>query len=196
MLNRLKKYETGIECLNHKMDYRDGDNQVWCMLYRKEFLEAGQFRFPVQMQLYEDIDFMNRTLFYAEKVGFVNSYGYHYKKRQGCLVNSGNGPQERDITFAIEGMKAFKNWYDEEEKEKRNVIGRVILRYLSMALVYIDELGLEKKYLKEIKKLGLNPIILKSAKTKEERVKALFCCVDYRIVMKVLKMKRKVKEKS
>lgn len=195
MLNRLKQYETGIEFLNRKMDYRDGDNQIWCMLYRRSFLESGQFRFPSKMQLYEDISFMNRTLFYAEKVRFVNTYGYYYLKRPGCLVNSGAGPKERDITFAIEGMRQFRDWYYREEKSKRKVIGRVLLRYISMTLIYIDELNFWKKYMKEIKKLNLKRIIFTSAKTKEEKVKALLCCLDYRMFIKVLKIKQKMKER-
>ncbi|MFR4520339.1 MAG: glycosyltransferase family 2 protein, partial [Fusobacterium sp.] len=58
--------------------YNGEEINVWNRLYKKEFLEKYNFKF-IEGIIYEDQDFGFRTIMLAEKIKYVENYGYKYR---------------------------------------------------------------------------------------------------------------------
>ncbi len=60
---------------------------VWRNIYRREFLEKNALRFMEGVR-FEDAEFSPRCLYLANKVCYINTPIYHYRKRSGSTLNS------------------------------------------------------------------------------------------------------------
>ena len=68
--------------------YNGEEINVWNRLYKKEFLEKYNFKF-IEGIIYEDQDFGFKTIMLAEKIKYVENYGYKYRiDREGSIMSS------------------------------------------------------------------------------------------------------------
>ncbi len=63
----------------------------WCQVYSKTFLLTNAILFVENVQ-YEDTDFILRAYLIAEKVQFLNVYGYNYRINSHSVTQSGLSP--------------------------------------------------------------------------------------------------------
>ena len=68
--------------------YNGEEINVWNRLYKKEFLEKYNFKF-IEGIIHEDQDFGFKTIILAEKIKYVENYGYKYRtEREGSIMSS------------------------------------------------------------------------------------------------------------
>lgn len=134
---------SGCSFLNLRMDCGDWYNQVWGILYRRDFLERNNLLFDEQIKLYEDILFINQCLVYAKKVYAIPIYGYMYRLHQDSLVH-GN-VSKKDIVSGLSVLKKFVRFYQKLNKNQKKIFGRVFFEHISMILYYIGQVDQEDK---------------------------------------------------
>lgn len=187
---------SGCEYLEARMDAGDWDNQIWCILYKKTFLEQNHIVFCEKIQLYEDVLFTNQALLHAASVSVLSEYGYMYRMREGSLIQS--GLSEKDIENCVLVLKEFRKEYDDYNSIQRHAAGRLFFRIISMILYDIGELnsGKKKQYYRSLSELKLWIPLLVSVSGWKEAVKWLIFRIYwggyYPIVKKFAK--RKVSE--
>lgn len=164
---------TGRDFLNLRMDQGDWLNQVWCALYRRDFLEKNHLFFDTQIRLYEDILFTSQILICAERVSVIPEYGYMYRFHQNSMVH--DGIKERDIVAAIQVLEKLIRFYRELDEKGKKTIGRVLFEQISMILYYIGCVDPEnrKKYYSRFRRPELFRILRHSAATPKEGMKYL-----------------------
>ena len=91
--------------------YNGEEINVWNRLYKKEFLKKYNFKF-IEGIIYEDQDFGFKTIMLAEKIKYVENYGYKYRTdREGSIMSSQK--KEKSIesvqTLKREMSKFFSN---------------------------------------------------------------------------------------
>jgi len=63
------------------------DPDVWDKVFRREFLDANNIRFPEGF-LHEDIEFTIRVCCFAERLMFLDRALYNYRPREGSIMTS------------------------------------------------------------------------------------------------------------
>lgn len=164
---------TGDQYLNQRMTLGDWHNEVWCALYKKEFLERNSLQFHEDINLYEDIIFTNEILAYAQRVYAIPVYGYMYRCRRYSLVQ--DGVKSRDVIAGIKVLDRLIYIYQSLEEEKKRFFGRVLFEHISMILYYIGQVnGLPKsRYYRQLKNPLLLKILRRSISTPKECIKYL-----------------------
>lgn len=185
---------SGCEYLEKRMDADDWDNEVWCNLYRRSFLEYNQILFCEKIWLYEDILFTNRALLYATRVAALPEYGYHYRIRKDSLIR--RALSEADVKNCMLVLKQFCNEYGCYSRVQKHAAGRVYFRIVSMILYNIGELqaeqkkmqmGQEKKYYRRLSKLQLWKPLLFSISNGKEAVKWLIFRIHWSLYYPLVK---------
>lgn len=168
---RLNKVMSGYSFLNLRMDYGDWCNQVWCALYRKDFLVRNDLLFDTQIKLYEDILFTNKCLILAERVYAIPTYGYMYRFHQDSMVH-GN-VSEQDIVSGLAVLKKLIEFYCNLNKNQKKIFGRVFFEHISMLLYYIGRVDPEDKkiFYKILSSQEIMKILGNSITTFKEAVK-------------------------
>lgn len=177
---REKATYTGIEWIHFRMNQGDWNNQIWCGLYKKEFLMKNGIRFPEKLWIYEDIYFSNFEVLKAERIVTVSEYGYLYRVRENSLSHEKRN-KEHDIRVCLEILEDLTIQYQNMTKEARRAMGRVFYEIISMVLYYIGETKSEnaRTYYQTIQKKCIFHILGKSITTKKELMKYLIfrCCI-------------------
>lgn len=184
---------TGCKYLHLRMNLGDWHNEVWCALYLKEFLDKNGQKFDEKIRLYEDILFTNTILLCAERVCSIPLYGYLYRSHPESLVQG--GVKERDIMAGIQVLKQFSAIWIRLEREKQQVLGRVVFEHISMILYYIGQIGSRQKesYYQALQTPEVFRILRAGICTPKEAVKYLI----FRWTMKayyILVRKKEVRE--
>ena len=110
--------------------YNGEEINVWNRLYKKEFLEKYNFKF-IEGIIYEDQDFGFRTIMLAEKIKYVENYGYKYRTdREGSIMSS----QKKEKS--IESVQTLK-------KEMREFFSTISLNEFQKIRVYFKLLSLD-----------------------------------------------------
>lgn len=171
---------SGWDMLQKRMDYSDWMNQSVTIMVDRKLLLKHNIMFPEENVLYEDIVWLNKCMIYAKKVRYISDDGYYYRKRVDSAVSHINGTSEKDIVDSIKCLEALEKWYQEENEKNKQVIGRLLLRMVVMPIQYINEMnGINKRYYyRKVKKMKLEKIFLKSAKTNVERIKAVIYSIS------------------
>ena len=88
---------------------------IWEKIYRRDFLNRHQIRFPTLRALYEDYNFMVQVLLYAKKIAVAYSGVYYYfmdsvsTSRYAVRINwKGEEISERRFTLDTPQMQMFK----------------------------------------------------------------------------------------
>ena len=110
--------------------YNGEEINVWNRLYKKEFLEKYNFKF-IEGIIYEDQDFGFKTIMLAEKIKYVENYGYKYRTdREGSIMSS----QKKEKS--IESVQILK-------KEMRKFFSTISLNEFQKIRVYFKLLSLD-----------------------------------------------------
>lgn len=178
---------TGCRYLEKRMDNDDWDNQVWCALYSRAFLEKNRLDFCEEVRLYEDILFSNEILLFAEKVYMIPAYGYLYRIRSQSL--SQGVVNERDIECTLQVLEIILKKYTHYTVEQKHAIGRVLFQVVSMALYYIGEVKdcPKTQYYKRLSKLHLWIPLLKSTATWKEMMKLILFRIHWGLYYPLVK---------
>lgn len=188
ILNTYEKLP-GYEYLEKKMDVEDWLNQVWCALYKRDFLLKYNIAFDKDVMLYEDILFTNYALLYAEKVCAISEYGYIYRMRDNSLVHA--GMSEKDTENLVLILEKFLMFYNTYNDKQQHAAGRMLFQLLSMLLYDIGTVNpTDKKiYYHRIKDCGVMDALEKSCSCYKERVKLLIFRIGLRWYYPIIRIK-------
>lgn len=89
----------------------------WGRLYRRAFLMEHHLTFDVRLEKFEDWYFISQVLYYADKVVFIKSCLYGYRKNNSSIMSSSKGRVEQHL-LAIEKTKNFLDQVDLEYSKK------------------------------------------------------------------------------
>lgn len=129
---------SGCDYLERRMDQGDWNNQVWCALYRRSFLERYHLRFAEEIRLYEDVLFSTQVLLCSSSVGMLPEYGYQYRTRLGSLVHS--GMSREDVESSMYVAEKLRKAYEGYQRSQKHAAGRVLFPLVSMILYDIGKL--------------------------------------------------------
>lgn len=79
---------------------------VWIYMYRREFIIKNAIFF-VEGHVHEDIEFVPRAIYYAERVMYTAERLYHYRIRKGSTVMRKDIERIKDAFFIIRRMEDF-----------------------------------------------------------------------------------------
>lgn len=163
----------GSEFLERRMDAGDWNNQVWCALYRREFLETAGLRFLPECRLYEDVLFSCRTAAEAKRVTAIPEYGYLYRSRPQSLVHGEY--TQRDIEGCIQVMEQLLTVHQALEGPRKRAYGRAIVEHMSMTAYHLGAVRMtgKKPWYRKLKKHAALALKRGCAVTPKERVKAV-----------------------
>lgn len=185
----IERVMDGCEYMEKRMDCEDWENQVWCAIYRREFIENNQLRFSEKIKLYEDILFTNRALLFAQSVYMMPEYGYLYRIQERSLAQG--GMTERDIENLISVLGEFCKEYGFLDSRQKHAIGRVYFQILSMLLFCIGDIQTDRKkeFFKKLNKFNLWKTLLFSVSTAKEFVKLIVFRLNWGMFYKIASIK-------
>lgn len=183
------KIMDGCEYIEERMDCEDWENQVWCAIYRREFIEKNKLRFSSKIKLYEDILFTNRALLVAQFIYMIPEYGYLYRIQERSLAQG--GMTEKDIENLISILGEFRSEYECFNSRQRHAVGRVCFQILSMLLFCIGDIGTDRKkeFFNDLNALKLWKILLFSVSTPKELVKFAVFRLNWSLFYKIASFK-------
>lgn len=164
---------TGSEFLERRMDAGDWNNQVWCALYRREFLETTGLRFLPECRLYEDVLFSCQTAAEAKRVTAIPEYGYLYRSRPQSLVHCEYS--QRDIEGCIQVLEQLLTVHKTLEGPQKRAYGRAIVEHMSMTAYHLGAARMtgKKPWYQKLRKHAALALKRGCAVTPKERVKAV-----------------------
>lgn len=131
--------------------YNGEEINVWNRLYKKEFLLKYKFQF-IEGIIHEDQDFGFKTTLLADKVKYVENYGYKYRiGREGSVMSSSG--KEKNLKAVKILKKEIDNFFKKQELNKFQKI-RVYFKLLGLEF-WEKSLLNENDYTNEIKKLEI-----------------------------------------
>ena len=169
---QLKENLKTVKELKHSIsnfkEWRSGkiSCNVWGTLYKKTFLLENNLFFRENV-LFEDTDWVQKTLYYAEKIDFISFPYYAYRQSPNSTTRAHSiAAFEGNIDGIIETFQFYQNkinWNDDFGKELKN-------RFIITAINLLKEshnypISVSKKNLQKIKDNGIAS--LKSKNTKD-----------------------------
>ena len=127
-----------IDYTNFTFTYKDVKNNVMnsafsaCLkLYKKEFIDSIDFKFPVGLN-FEDVPVHVKVMLEANRISFVPESLYNYRSNPDSILNStANGFDIFKVIDLVEEYLIENNYYDELENE-------FILFKIAQILVYLE----------------------------------------------------------
>ncbi len=162
---------SGRDWIKRRLDKGDWYNQVWCGLYKRDFLLENNVLFLDDVRKYEDIIFSNLNIIHARRVSTVSDYGYHYVIGNNTLIHNG-GAQETEIEDIIAVLNRYIGLM-EQEPDAKSIMGRVCFEIVSMICYYIGEANslFKKRYYNQIRTDKVLRVLKKSITNKKEFLK-------------------------
>ncbi|MFK4783142.1 glycosyltransferase family 2 protein [Lactococcus petauri] len=83
---------------------------IWSNLYRREFIEENNIKFPEPNGYYEDVNFTAQVLAKTQKISFLNKQAYYYWVIDGEHLQSASslGIQKMKFKQLLDSMKHFE----------------------------------------------------------------------------------------
>lgn len=178
------EYITGLEYEKIRFENNDWDNYVCMSLFKRSFLEKNKLKFYEKGKLlFEDVLFTNRILLKAERVKYIDFYGYRYRNRwQGSLSRQKSTELRIDSYYNI--MDEFiELYYKSVNKDEKKIIVNVLYNVLTSLLesIHYFESKNKENYYKKIKDTDILKIIKKYINTKKNFIK----CIIFNINLKL-----------
>lgn len=180
---------SGCEFMYKQLKLKDKKNEVWDDLFKRKFLQDNNIKFLPGI-LYEDTLFTPKTLIYANKVKYIESYGYIYRQRGNSITKSEIG--EKNINNLITIIEKLIELYRElSDNFQKKVLRKYLYNALVNILSYIDIYKVkDKRYLyKKIPKDSILNIMKEGFDNGEERIKYLIFKINLRLYMKLVNLK-------
>lgn len=183
---------SGCNYLEKRMDAEDWLNQVWCAIYKREFLIQHHIQFDEHVMLYEDILFTNYVLLLAEKVSAIPEYGYMYRTRENSLVHAGISKKDIDNLLLI--LEKFMKIRKACTMLQNHVAGRMYFQLLSMLLYDIGVVNPsnQKMYYQRIKNSGVMEALTQSVTCRKEKVKLIIFKIGLWCYYPTIRVKEKI----
>lgn len=137
---------TGKEFLYNELILNDYRMEVWCNLYKREFLMENNLKF-IEGILHEDEEFTPKMMVLANRVKLTNEIGYIYRQRQGSIMATLPKPIHVDSLFSIveKNKKLFYKATDERDKILYSRLTRHLTGCIESKVIVVDQ-----KFQKEI----------------------------------------------
>ena len=123
----------------------------WSKLYKKEFLEKNNLKFP-EKYIYEDEYFYFTLMPFLNKAVQYNCGMYYYRQRKSSIMGKGKIEQKYQIFDIFKQIYVF---YKEHSLIGKYKLPYSILKYRSSQIS--DYKKYRRKFLELINELGLNP---------------------------------------
>lgn len=185
---------TGTELMYKLCKSNNYRPEVWDDMYKTEYILKNKLYFQEGI-LHEDEDFTPKALVYAERVKFVNSYGYIYRQRNNSIMNS--SININNINGLIVTINNLINLYNNTDDEYgKQAINENLLRILSMILYNIKTIDLKNK------KILYNQVpvkdligVLAEYKNIKNIIRIMLLKIDIRLYYFILKKSNNIKLK-
>lgn len=103
--------EIGEKITDKKKMLMDGRSVVWNKIYKREWLETTEIRFPKGL-IYEDVDFFVRLIPHIRVYSYIDGAYVHYVQRSSS-INNLSSKKTLDI---LSVLKHILNYYQKQEK--------------------------------------------------------------------------------
>lgn len=145
----LGSQENLMKTIKNTILFKGVGSYLWNKMFKKEIIDRYKIRFPEEINIREDYIFVLKFLFYAKKIGHVNSILYYYNCTKDSTGRSSNkfldnGPHIIDrITAAnlIEQFYVVNNCYAYYKKEinySKLMLKKMILANAENKIKYLD----------------------------------------------------------
>jgi hypothetical protein len=110
------------------LNYRRLGPMAWCQIYKNYFLKINNLKF-IDGILCEDVDFLLRVSCLADRILFLEYYGYNYFLRENSIMRCKDLEHLKqrtiDLIFIFKNLDDLKKMYKENPVKLRNIQERI-----------------------------------------------------------------------
>lgn len=135
--------QSGIDYLHNQLENKSYQMEVWCNLYKKDFILSNNLKFKENL-FFEDEEFNVKSLLLARKVKLIDCYGYIYRQRSESIMTS--KPEKKHIESTKYILQYFIDIYSHSSNHKVKTCMSKLILYMSNA--YISKIVLSDENFK------------------------------------------------